>query len=199
MRTKVLNHFHTFHPDAQDEFNRLTLEEKRLTLAIARKSEGDDLPAPKRRASQPAPKPLEAELAEVRARMDECRKVIASGVVRVVIKGLTRGEFRGKALVMTGVSGAGKSTVLTALNVFFRQSTEPSVNLSTLTEEDFHKKPINPVNQRYESELLASIIKQINDNIFEIITIEDLCQHFSISRSTLQHIFKNNFIQWINR
>ena len=94
MRTRVLNHFHTFHPEAQAEFNRLTLEEKRLTLAIARKAEGDDLPAPKRRASQPAPKPLEAELADVRAQMDECRKVIASGVVRVVIKGLSRGEFR---------------------------------------------------------------------------------------------------------
>lgn len=94
MRTRVLNHFHTFYPEAQAEFNTLAAEEKRLTLAIARKAEGDDLPAPKRRASQPAPKPLEAELAEVRARMDECRKVIASGVVRVVIKGLTRGEFR---------------------------------------------------------------------------------------------------------
>ena len=94
MRTKVLNHFHTFHPDAQDEFNRLTVEEKRLTLAIARKAEGDDLPAPKRRASQKLPKPLEDELAAVRARMDECRKVIASGVVRLVVRGLPRGEFR---------------------------------------------------------------------------------------------------------
>lgn len=39
-----------------------------------------------------------------------------------------------------GPNGAGKSTILTALNVFFRESPEPSVDLTTLGEEDFHKK-----------------------------------------------------------
>ena len=99
MRTKVLNHFHTFHPDAQAEFNRLAAEEKRLTRAAAREPEPTDSPAPvrldgrPRRLSEP-PANLDAQLADVRAEMDEQRKVIASGVVRILIKGLTRGEFR---------------------------------------------------------------------------------------------------------
>ena len=98
MRTKVLNHFHTFHPDAQEEFNRLAVEERRLTRAMAREPEQEDTPALRldgrsRRLSEP-PVNLEAELADVRAQMDEQRKIIASGVVRIVIKGLTRGEFR---------------------------------------------------------------------------------------------------------
>lgn len=99
MRTKVLNHFHTFHPDAQEEFNRLAAEEKRLTRAMAREPEPTDGPAPvrldgkPRRLSQP-PVNLETELADVRAKMDEQRAIISSGVVRIIIKGLTRGEFR---------------------------------------------------------------------------------------------------------
>ena len=92
MRTRVLNHFHTFYPEAQAEHDRLALEEKRLTLAIARRGE-DDPEAKPRRMSQPADD-LDAQLADVRARMDEQKAIIASGVVRVVIKGLTRGEFR---------------------------------------------------------------------------------------------------------
>ena len=99
MRTKVLNHFHTIHPEAQEEFNRLAAEEKRLTRAMAREPEPTDGPTPvrldgrPRRLSQP-PVNLEAELADVRAKMDEQRKIISSGVVRIVVKGLTRGEFR---------------------------------------------------------------------------------------------------------
>ena len=99
MRTKVLNHFHTFHPEAQEEFNRLAAEEKRLTRAMAREPEPTDGPAPvrldgrPRRLSQP-PENLEAQLADVRAKMDEQRAIISSGVVRIIIKGLTRGEFR---------------------------------------------------------------------------------------------------------
>ena len=99
MRTKVLNHFHTFHPEAQAEFNRLAAEEKRLTRALAREPEPTDGPAPvrldgrPRRLSEP-PEDLDAQLAAVRAKMDEQRKIISSGVVRIVIKGLTRGEFR---------------------------------------------------------------------------------------------------------
>lgn len=100
MRTKVLNHFHTFYPDAQEEFNRLAGEEKRLTRAIAR-DPGDDGPdmlrldgtRPRRRLSEP-PVDLNAQLVDVRAKMDEQRKIIATGVVRIIVKGLSRGEFR---------------------------------------------------------------------------------------------------------
>ncbi len=45
-----------------------------------------------------------------------------------------------------GANGAGKSTVLTALNIFFRQSEHTGTNLQFLEQEDFHKsdtsKPI---------------------------------------------------------
>lgn len=90
MRTTVLNHFHTFHPEAQAEFNRLAAEERRLTTIIARRGEEG---APRRRLSEP-PEDIDGALERVREAMDEQRKVIASGVVRLVIKGLTRGEFR---------------------------------------------------------------------------------------------------------
>jgi hypothetical protein len=92
MRTRVLNHFHTFHPEAQAELDRLAHEERELTRRMAR--EGGDEEAPRRRMSEPQKAISDAVIAEVRAKMDEQRKVIASGVVRIVIKGLTRGEFR---------------------------------------------------------------------------------------------------------
>ena len=90
MRTRVLNHFHTFHPEAQAEFDRLAAEEKRLLLVEARRDEGDK---PKRRMSEPVDD-LAGQIEAVRAAMDAQRDIIASGVVRVVIKGLSRGEFR---------------------------------------------------------------------------------------------------------
>lgn len=90
MRTKVLNYFHTFHPEAQAEHDRLAKEEARITLAIARRGDED---APKRRMSQPVDD-LDAELAQVRSDLAEQRAIIASGVVRIVIKGLSRGEYR---------------------------------------------------------------------------------------------------------
>lgn len=94
MRTAVLNYIHTFHPEAQAEFDRLAAEEKRLTLALARRGEVDDgEPKPKRRMSQKA-EDFEGELEDVREQMDAQRKIIASGVVRLLVKGLTRGEFR---------------------------------------------------------------------------------------------------------
>lgn len=94
MRTTVLNYFHTFHPDAQAEHGRLAKEEHRITTAIARRGEVDlDEPPKKRRASE-KPEDLEGQLEVVRARIDEQKDIIASGVVRIVIKGLTRGEFR---------------------------------------------------------------------------------------------------------
>ena len=91
MRTRVLNHFHTFHPDAQARFNELVEQERRITLEQARSSEVDE--APRQRMSAKA-RDFDAELADVRAQMDEQREVIKSGVVRIHIKGLTRGEFR---------------------------------------------------------------------------------------------------------
>lgn len=90
MRTTVLNYVHTFHPEARAEIDRLASEERRLTTILARRGEEG---APPRRLSEP-PEDIDGDLDRVRAAMDEQRKIIASGVVRLVIKGLTRGEFR---------------------------------------------------------------------------------------------------------
>lgn len=95
MRTRILNHFHTFHPDAQAEHDRLALEEKRLTRDLARRGE-EDLERP-RRMSEPAPKTddLDAQLADVRARIEEQKAIIASGVVRIILGAIPRKGGRG--------------------------------------------------------------------------------------------------------
>lgn len=50
----------------------------------------------------------------------------------------------------------------------------------------------SPAQQNFENELLNEILIYINTNIYEAITIEELCIRFSISRSSLQVLFKNN-------
>lgn len=40
---------------------------------------------------------------------------------------------------LVGANGAGKSTILCALNIFFRESENSTTNLSNLDKEDFHK------------------------------------------------------------
>jgi hypothetical protein len=93
MRTRILNHFHTFHPEAQTEHERLAIEEKRLTRELARRGEDDGEPV-RRRMSEP-PEDLDAALVDVRAKMDEQRAIISSGVVRIVLGALPRGGGRG--------------------------------------------------------------------------------------------------------
>jgi hypothetical protein len=92
VRTRILNHFHTFHPEAQAEHDRLALEEKRLTRELARRGEDDDQPV-RRRMSQPV-EDIDAQLVEVRARIEEQKAIIASGVVRLHLAGLGRKVFR---------------------------------------------------------------------------------------------------------
>lgn len=41
---------------------------------------------------------------------------------------------------LVGPNGSGKSALLTALNIFFRNTTSSVLSLSTLNQEDFHKK-----------------------------------------------------------
>jgi putative ATP-dependent endonuclease of OLD family len=40
---------------------------------------------------------------------------------------------------LVGANGAGKSTVLCALNIFFRETESAATNLSNLEREDFHR------------------------------------------------------------
>lgn len=49
-----------------------------------------------------------------------------------------------------------------------------------------------PMQQRFENELLNEVLIYINENIYESLTIEEICHKFSISRSSLQTLFKNN-------
>ena len=46
--------------------------------------------------------------------------------------------------------------------------------------------------QKFENELLEQIILYINENIFTTFNVEDLCDQFAISRSSLQALFKAN-------
>lgn len=49
-----------------------------------------------------------------------------------------------------------------------------------------------PMQQKFENELLNEIIIYINEHIFTPLTIEEICHQFSVSRSSLQTLFKNN-------
>ncbi|MEG0315233.1 MAG: AraC family transcriptional regulator [Erysipelotrichaceae bacterium] len=49
-----------------------------------------------------------------------------------------------------------------------------------------------PMQQRFENELLNEVMIYITENIYEPITIEEITHKFSVSRSSLQNLFKNN-------
>ena len=51
---------------------------------------------------------------------------------------------------------------------------------------------INPMQQHYEHTLLNEILVYINNNICSAFTVEDLCTKFSVSRSSLQNLFRTN-------
>lgn len=59
-------------------------------------------------------------------------------------------------------------------------------------KKDETQEIINPIQSQFENELLREIDSYIHLNIYEPLSIEDLCEHFSISRSTLQSIFKKH-------
>ena len=64
-----------------------------------------------------------------------------------------------------------------------------------LLQDTFKKdiiKPVSPITQHFEDELINEIIIFINQNIYSPITIDDVCTTFSISRSSLQNMFKDN-------
>lgn len=53
-------------------------------------------------------------------------------------------------------------------------------------------KPTTPINQHFEDILVDEIVSYINNHLYEPLPIDQICTHFSISRSTLQNLFKNN-------
>ena len=61
--------------------------------------------------------------------------------------------------------------------------------------DDVHRddhKVLNPIQVNFETELMNEITNYIHKNIYEPISIEEICLQFSISRSTLQTLFKKN-------
>ncbi|MDO4500801.1 MAG: AraC family transcriptional regulator [Erysipelotrichaceae bacterium] len=55
------------------------------------------------------------------------------------------------------------------------------------------EQPMNTMMQhKYQSKLLGEILLYIQENIYNVITVEDICMKFSMSRSSLQALFNDN-------
>ena len=52
-------------------------------------------------------------------------------------------------------------------------------------------QPSSVVRQNYQEELFDRILEYVHSKIYEPLTVADICQQFSLSRSTLQLLFKN--------
>lgn len=57
------------------------------------------------------------------------------------------------------------------------------------------EKPVTIGRQHYQDELLERILTYIDNSICEPLTIAEICQKFSLSRSSLQLLFKENLDQ----
>ena len=57
------------------------------------------------------------------------------------------------------------------------------------------EKPVPIARQHYQDELLEKILSYIEVNICEPLTIAEICRRFSLSRSSLQILFKENLDQ----
>lgn len=62
----------------------------------------------------------------------------------------------------------------------------------TIEKEKVGIKIGNNAIQHYQHELFNNIITFINEKVYEPLTIEEICQKFSISRSSLQSLFKTH-------
>ena len=56
-------------------------------------------------------------------------------------------------------------------------------------------QPGSIARQNYQDELFERILAFVESKIYEPLTVADICQQFSLSRSTLQLLFKNNVNQ----
>lgn len=65
------------------------------------------------------------------------------------------------------------------------------VNLLIPNKKKSNKAVNTPMQLKFESELLNEIILYINENIYSPLNVSDLCDHFAISRSSLQSLFRN--------
>jgi len=58
-----------------------------------------------------------------------------------------------------------------------------------------HERTVTDARQHYQDELLEKILAYIDETIYEPITIAEICQKFSLSRSSLQILFKESMNQ----
>ncbi|MDO4191660.1 MAG: AraC family transcriptional regulator [Erysipelotrichaceae bacterium] len=49
-----------------------------------------------------------------------------------------------------------------------------------------------PMQQKFENEMLEQILLYINENLYSPVNVEELCKTFTLSRSTLQSLFRQN-------
>ena len=56
-------------------------------------------------------------------------------------------------------------------------------------------QPSSVVRQNYQEELFDRILEYVHSKIYEPLTVADICRQFSLSRSTLQLLFKNTVNQ----
>lgn len=67
------------------------------------------------------------------------------------------------------------------------------VSILTSSNDLAANKPImTKMQQKYDNELLGEIALYIQENIYSQLNVEDICYHFSISRSTIQTLFIKN-------
>lgn len=66
------------------------------------------------------------------------------------------------------------------------------INLLQYDYTQITPKPTSPIHQHFENEMLNEILNYIEANLYEPLTIDEICHHFSISRSSLQNLFKDN-------
>ena len=56
-------------------------------------------------------------------------------------------------------------------------------------------RPVSISRQHYQNELLEGVLAYIDNSLYEPLTIAEICQKFSLSRSSLQLLFKENLNQ----
>ena len=66
---------------------------------------------------------------------------------------------------------------------------------SEFIQQESDKKPVTDARQHYHDELLERILTFIDNTIYEPITVGEICQKFSMSRSSLQILFNENLNQ----
>lgn len=66
---------------------------------------------------------------------------------------------------------------------------------SQFVEDAHDKKPATDARQHYHDELLEQILTFIDETIYEPITVGEICEKFSMSRSSLQILFNENMNQ----